>query len=324
MKQIGIAMHNYHTAINSFPMGGANTVGIDGTVSVWGSWSAHAMLLNYMEQTTIYSAINFRLACQGINQNEQAYNSTASSTIINVFLCPSATPMLGGSYGNFYGRGPNTSYFASVGSGLNQYFGGNSPAGVTVGNAPPNGIFMNGGPAYGIRDIPDGTSSTIAFGEWRIGDNNDTQLSVPQDIIKVGSTYPPGAGAGSALLLMPAGGAPLKQWLTNCAGSALATVSNGNQWSNLGQYWCEGLFGKGLGNTLVAPNGNYPNCAINTYGGDTDGSYGCFSLSSFHPGGGNVLFADGSVRFLKSSTNQVVIWQLGSRAQAEVISADAY
>jgi hypothetical protein len=36
------------------------------------------------------------------------------------------------------------------------------------------------------------------------------------------------------------------------------------------------------------------------------------------------LFCDGSVRFLKSSTNQVVMWQLGSRAQGEVISSDAY
>jgi len=75
---------------------------------------------------------------------------------------------------------------------------------------------------------------------------------------------------------------------------------------------------------LVAPNGNYPNCAINEYGGDTDGSYGNFGMSSFHPGGANALFCDGSVRFLKSSTNQVVIWQLGSRAQGEVISSDAF
>ena len=74
----------------------------------------------------------------------------------------------------------------------------------------------------------------------------------------------------------------------------------------------------------MAPGGNYPNCAINTYGGDTDGSYGSFSLSSFHPGGGNVLFADGSVRFLKGTTNQVIVWQLGTRAGNEVVSSDAY
>jgi prepilin-type processing-associated H-X9-DG protein len=49
-----------------------------------------------------------------------------------------------------------------------------------------------------------------------------------------------------------------------------------------------------------------------------------WTLSSHHPGGANVLIADGSVRFLKDSTNLPVIWSLGSRAQGEVLSADAY
>jgi prepilin-type processing-associated H-X9-DG protein len=47
-------------------------------------------------------------------------------------------------------------------------------------------------------------------------------------------------------------------------------------------------------------------------------------LSSFHPGGANVLMCDGSVRFLKDSTNLSTIWALGSSAQGEVISADSY
>ena len=47
-------------------------------------------------------------------------------------------------------------------------------------------------------------------------------------------------------------------------------------------------------------------------------------MSSYHPGGANVAMVDGSVRFLKSSTSQTVVWALGSRAQGEVISADAY
>lgn len=46
--------------------------------------------------------------------------------------------------------------------------------------------------------------------------------------------------------------------------------------------------------------------------------------SSHHPGGANVLLADGSVHFLKDSTNRPTIWALGTRAQGEVISADSY
>ena len=77
-------------------------------------------------------------------------------------------------YGNYYGKAPNTSYFVSVGSSMNCY--GGNPAGLTVGNAMPNGPFMVSGGALGLRDITDGSSSTIAFGEWRIGDNNDQKL----------------------------------------------------------------------------------------------------------------------------------------------------
>ena len=46
--------------------------------------------------------------------------------------------------------------------------------------------------------------------------------------------------------------------------------------------------------------------------------------SSSHPGGVNVLFADGSVRFIKNSINQFTWFALGTRANGEVISADSY
>jgi prepilin-type processing-associated H-X9-DG protein len=49
-----------------------------------------------------------------------------------------------------------------------------------------------------------------------------------------------------------------------------------------------------------------------------------FTLSSYHPGGCNVLMCDGSVRFLKDSTNLSTIWAIGSRDQGEVVSADSY
>jgi prepilin-type processing-associated H-X9-DG protein len=49
-----------------------------------------------------------------------------------------------------------------------------------------------------------------------------------------------------------------------------------------------------------------------------------FNLTSFHPGGANVLACDGSVKFLKDSVGQSVIWALGSRAQGKILSADSY
>src|ERR1700689_2244243 len=60
LKQIGLAMHNYHSTINTFPMGGANSRFLTGAIGFgWGDWSSQSMLLNYLEQQTIYNALNF-------------------------------------------------------------------------------------------------------------------------------------------------------------------------------------------------------------------------------------------------------------------------
>ena len=50
----------------------------------------------------------------------------------------------------------------------------------------------------------------------------------------------------------------------------------------------------------------------------------CGGYSSFHPGGANFCFGDGSVRFLKNSISTVVFNRLGNRADGELISADSY
>jgi prepilin-type processing-associated H-X9-DG protein len=49
-----------------------------------------------------------------------------------------------------------------------------------------------------------------------------------------------------------------------------------------------------------------------------------YGLSSYHPGGANISFADGSVRFVKSSTAMQVMWALASKDGGETISADQY
>ena len=88
--------------------------------------------------------------------------------------------------------------------------------------------------------------------------------------------------------------------------------------------WDQGMFGYTLGNVLLPPNPPYPNCDSSTVASNTTQNPGMFGLSSRHPGGCNVALCDGSVRFLKDSTNQTTIWALGSIAQGEVISADSY
>jgi prepilin-type processing-associated H-X9-DG protein len=234
---------------------------------------------------------------------------------INAFLCPSAPLNMPGT--GFYNKqAPGNSYFASMGASM--LYDGNATG------SSPNGLFNWNGPVYGVRDTTDGTSNTIAFGEWRIGDFNENKLSV-QDVINIQGTFPEGASWGSPLLSMPTGGQPFQSWIQVCASQARSTLGTwGNNRSWIGEEWITGMPGRTMGTTLLPPNSQYPNCNINTWGqGDWD-TPGMWNLSSYHPGGANVAFADGSVRNLKDSTALLVIWSLGTRAGGEVLSADSY
>ena len=71
------------------------------------------------------------------------------------------------------------------------------------------------------------------------------------------------------------------------------------------------------------PTRTYPYCQFWDTNSDWD-SAGICGLTSFHPGGANVCFADGSIRFLKSSVAWNTLWSLGSRDQGEVVDANSY
>ncbi len=327
MKQLGLAVANYESGQGAYPASYSTGFAASGWSGTWGSWSPQAQLLGYFEQQQVYNSINFMLISHGAaNAKGDLTQVTAITTKIASFVCPSA-PTIQGTY---YNKPiPGLSYFASVGSSM-MWVGAAGPA-------APNGIFMYGGGTGGdqagaikLSSVTDGTSNTVAFGEWRIGDQDTTKLSI-QDVISHGPGDPPGLSGEpwtSNLYNMPVGSAGFIQWMSTCASLAPASIMQGsNGWeynmSYLGQDWNQGMFGWTLGNVLTAPSAPYYNCRMCSWDGDWD-CPGKYSLSSFHPGGGNVAFADGSVRFLKSSTSFQTVWALGSRAQGEVISSDSY
>jgi prepilin-type N-terminal cleavage/methylation domain-containing protein/prepilin-type processing-associated H-X9-DG protein len=337
LKQLGLALANYESAFGAYPASYGSHTTWGGAWNAWGSWSPQAHLLGYLDQGPVYNAINFSIV-SGANQQagypQPEYGgqmqSTAISGRIASFLCPSSTPP----QETYWGRPrAGNNYFASVGSSM--HWVGAS------GLSAPNGIFMHGGsdpvingyentPPRAMRDVTDGTSHTIAFGEWRTGDFDEHNLS-SQDVISHGPGDPPGIlydGWGDPKMNMPAGADGFLAWINICAGLAPASTTEGNMsWeynmSYLGSGWHHGMFGYTLGNTLLAPNSPYPNCRMCSWDGDWD-CPGIYGMSSYHPGGGNVAFADGSVRFLKSSVSPRTIWSLGSRAQGEVVSSDSY
>jgi prepilin-type N-terminal cleavage/methylation domain-containing protein len=83
LKQIGLAMQNYHDVVGTFPPGAIATTGWGGT---WWNWPA--FILPQMEQTTVYNSINFSQS--NIARTTAAdTNSTVWISVINGFLCPS-------------------------------------------------------------------------------------------------------------------------------------------------------------------------------------------------------------------------------------------
>ena len=77
-------------------------------------------------------------------------------------------------------------------------------------------------------------------------------------------------------------------------------------------------------NTIAPPNSTpYPwgDCRYTGGGYPNDATFA--NANSNHPGGCNVLMADGSVHFIKSSINQYTWWSLGTRANGELIPADS-
>ncbi len=171
LKQIGIALHNYHDAIGSFPPGYLSLmdpVTFDNDGPGWG-WASFS--LNQMEQLPVYNSINFVL---GI---EFPANQTARLTVLGSFLCPSDawrqdtfTVVDSTTTGTMPGAPicvvASSNYVGSVGSGdpssLYPYI-------IDSDDGPPgrdngNGLFYRNH-SVTIAQIIDGTSQTFAAGE---------------------------------------------------------------------------------------------------------------------------------------------------------------
>jgi prepilin-type processing-associated H-X9-DG protein len=123
----------------------------------------------------------------------------------------------------------------------------------------------------------------------------------------------------------------LQNALTNVP-AVQAAIQQCSQFWNAGGYtpndqrgdtWCQGAMCATLFNTIVPPNGQNDSWAYcDAY---ASGAVSNISNSdSYHPGGCNVLLADGSVRFIKDSINQLSWMSLGTISGSEVISSDAY
>jgi prepilin-type N-terminal cleavage/methylation domain-containing protein/prepilin-type processing-associated H-X9-DG protein len=311
LKQIGLAIHNYHSTTNAFPWG-------DGPW--WIEWSANTLLLPYLEQGPIYNALNFvdTEAFDTPMPNDHPACTTAEYRSIAVFLCPSDQDRLTSPDGH-------NNYMANTGSAPNCAYGGaaNKPSW----NGPAAGPFIyssngidTGPPGFGgssvnIAMITDGTSNTAAYSERvkAIG-NNATGTSAPFD------TGIPTASLGTPPQVPQAVEGQSQPYYLVCKANPPVPVGANQDAANFnddnisGSTWVTGQ----------PANTRYAHVMPPNTWSCRSGLQIAHNASSHHPGGVNVLFCDGSVKFIKSTIGINTWWAIGTRAGGEVISSDQY
>ena len=327
LKQIGLALHNYHSAAGSFPPGSAIN-GVAAAPGLYASWepnmSAQAMLLPYIEQSPVYNALNFNFGAE----YDLGMNTTSVLTIIAGYLCPSDP--------NADKRINTNSYYACMGTTTDYMFnppiaGGANWMGTTpsVTFTGSTGLFAQA-VSYGVSDCTDGTSNTIAYAEGLMGDSMATSVwgtvRTPPSKYRGNMVYgadpnddlnrPHDAFQNPALVVAI---------LQKCSITFQTTTTNIGD--DHGYRWSMGITGYSLFNTIQTPNDAlFPFSACRLDGDpfnypDSGFAYGS---SSAHPGGINVGFADGSVKFIKNSINRLTWWSLGTKGNGEIVGADSY
>jgi prepilin-type N-terminal cleavage/methylation domain-containing protein len=160
LKQLSLALHNYHDSMRAFPPGSNNR-----------SISTHAFLLPYIEQANLHQLVDFRVSYNHAN------NLQALAAGVQVFECPSDPQKAPAGWAG-------TSYRANQGSGILYGLPATNPSDPNYNFRAPNGVFFRDS-YLRFSDIVDGTSQTAAFSEHCKGDFN-------QGFATRNDTYRPG------------------------------------------------------------------------------------------------------------------------------------
>jgi prepilin-type N-terminal cleavage/methylation domain-containing protein/prepilin-type processing-associated H-X9-DG protein len=152
LHQIGLALHNYHSAYNKFPPGWVRVKGAPDPSWGWGTF-----LLPYLEQDNLYRRLNPDTRTM---QDVFKADLAALQFQVPVYVCPSDSNPAG----NLNANRPfaKVGLSPSVSIGISNYPGNG-------GNAGDTGIFQEN-TQYSVQSIPDGTSNTLAVGERKSKD----------------------------------------------------------------------------------------------------------------------------------------------------------
>jgi len=311
LKQLGLASANAESATGAYIPG----FGPDNNLDLGGACGARpnvlAQILPYMEQSSLHSAFNFEWCINLTGAGTR--NDTAQKQIVAGFNCPSDPTdikLTDLGYAN---------YVASLGGTAAQRFGSGVASWDTVTSRA--GIFNIMGvdtstTVYPNRNkvrpvtvaaVTDGTSNTAIFSETKRG-------------------KAPVSSSVNGII----GGVPerdhLNVYLINDGDLGVApncTYGGPGYYSRIvyrGQQYYRGLPMTGYYSHTLTPNSKWHDCGV--FGAAFNNVHA--APRSYHPGGANVAFADGSVRFIKDSVSPPTWYALGTRAGGEVVSSDSY
>jgi prepilin-type N-terminal cleavage/methylation domain-containing protein/prepilin-type processing-associated H-X9-DG protein len=324
LKQICLAMANYHDAYNVYPPDGVRAGKHQWDYSPqagdnnWGNYmSMQVYLLPYLDQTPLYERFNMSRGsvywldayiAQPVSWAQSAIdadtNRTSRMTIVRTYMCPSDP-----NPGNYDRQAHGHSYAPNIGQLRN------------FRNWFANGISYQPGwdgalaTPVSINTVIDGTSKTAAWGEWVKGPSIDNFARAIDDrrawVWQLPHNVDP--GQNNAILRQGFGDVGTQTgdaWFNqDCNNSTVPT------WAWKGEYWTVGHAGRGSGLSFsVKPNGN------SCYGEGSDPTDSGMAAASRHPGGVNLGLLDGSVQFVGDGIDFRVWWAMGSRNGQEAVS----
>jgi prepilin-type N-terminal cleavage/methylation domain-containing protein len=305
MKQLGLALHNFHDTYSRFPPGGARDQSPFGTgpgTSGWGSsWKVY--ILPYIDQAAVYSKYLFA----GNSGYQDPNNmSTTVPLIHNLkipgYRCPSS------SLPEQYASSPNpapinaiqqyTSYTGTSGSFNDGSYAGSAGtatanvAPFNLGGSPGNtnsgrvsaGGLLSANSQTNMRDCTDGTTNTFLVHE----ESDHLRDANGQPVV--------GWGSGPLTSQGPHG------WTMGVGSTALSN-SQGDRVFNCSTF-AYAINQRGL-------NASSKGTSANTGGN--------IPMSSQHVGGAHALLADGSVRFISQNLNFDTLMRLAHASDGQVL-----
>jgi prepilin-type N-terminal cleavage/methylation domain-containing protein/prepilin-type processing-associated H-X9-DG protein len=286
LKQIGLAIHNYISVNGALPP--HSTPAPTGM----NNFSMHGRILPFMEQTAAYNSLNMYF------KHSDPPNATVRGLRISSLNCPSDpnNPGITFALNGVTVTAGWHSYPNNIGTYYRNYNGVlDGPAYIM--SSPQTG------PTITLAQVPDGASNTVIFAEWVRGMN-----SSPTDgLHQVYWSTMANPNKATALAVIAAA----------CQASTTFFSSGGVVWDHKGSDW---LTAASSYSHIMTPNRKA--CLFDQDGLSSTTTH--IGASSYHSGGVNVSFLDGSVKFIKESINPLTWWAIATKDGGEVVSADSF